>query len=68
MGRTRKLYKENIKIPSYTGEQNITHYNPRGTWMVINWNFPMQFFLDQHVYGPSYSGTVLATQTMILRD
>ena len=58
--QAEKLYKENIK-PSYTGEQNITHYNPRGTWMVISpWNFPYAIFLGPICAALVTGNTVLA--------
>ena len=55
-----KLYvtKENN---SYTGEQNITSFEPRGIWMVIApWNFPLAIFVGPVVAGLLTGNTVLA--------
>tara|TARA_X000000950_G_C13891456_1_gene651001 strand:- start:1470 stop:2888 length:1419 start_codon:yes stop_codon:yes gene_type:complete len=58
--QAEKLYKENIK-PSYTGEHNVTMYNPRGTWMVIApWNFPYAIFMGPIVAALVTGNTVLA--------
>ena len=58
--QAEKLYKENIK-PSYTGEHNVTMYNPRGIWMVIApWNFPYAIFMGPIVAALVTGNTVLA--------
>jgi RHH-type proline utilization regulon transcriptional repressor/proline dehydrogenase/delta 1-pyrroline-5-carboxylate dehydrogenase len=63
-----KLY-ENPECNSYTGEQNITTYEARGTWMVIApWNFPLAIFVGPVIAALLSGNTVLAKgapQTMM---
>ena len=51
----------NTECAGYTGEQNITTYEPRGTWMVIApWNFPLAIFVGPVVAALLAGNTVLA--------
>jgi len=63
-----KLY-ENPECNGYTGEQNITTYEARGTWMVIApWNFPLAIFIGPVIAALLSGNTVLAKgapQTMM---
>jgi RHH-type proline utilization regulon transcriptional repressor/proline dehydrogenase/delta 1-pyrroline-5-carboxylate dehydrogenase len=55
-----KLY-ENPECNGYTGEQNITTYEARGTWMVIApWNFPLAIFVGPVIAALLSGNTVLA--------
>lgn len=46
---------------SYTGELNVTGYQPHGTWMVIApWNFPLAIFIGPIVAALLTGNTVLA--------
>lgn len=52
---------DNAECLSYTGEQNITTYEPRGTWMVIApWNFPLAIFVGPIIAALLSGNTVLA--------
>ena len=58
--QAEKLY-ENNECASYTGEQNTTTYEARGTWMVIApWNFPIAIFVGPIVAALLSGNTVLA--------
>jgi RHH-type proline utilization regulon transcriptional repressor/proline dehydrogenase/delta 1-pyrroline-5-carboxylate dehydrogenase len=58
--QAEKLYQNNECV-SYTGEENITTYEARGTWMVIApWNFPIAIFVGPIVAALLAGNTVLA--------
>ena len=58
--QAEKLYQNN-ECASYTGEENITTYEARGTWMVIApWNFPIAIFVGPIVAALLSGNTVLA--------
>ena len=66
--QAEKLY-EIDECCGYTGEQNITTYEARGTWMVIApWNFPLAIFVGPVIAALLSGNTVLAKgapQTMM---
>ena len=66
--QAEKLYEES-ECRGYTGEQNITTHEARGTWMVIApWNFPLAIFVGPVVAALLTGNTVLAKgapQTMM---
>ena len=66
--QAEKLY-ETDECRGYTGEQNITTYEARGTWMVIApWNFPLAIFVGPVIAALLSGNTVLAKgapQTML---
>jgi len=58
--QAEKLY-EIDECCGYTGEQNITTYEARGTWMVIApWNFPLAIFVGPVIAALLSGNTVLA--------